>query len=97
MRSANINDPFASNKKIETLLSLFSEQNQREQFASMLNRLGDVIYKKKNFYYDDILEKRAKILKRIHLAASREKAREKVKSKFLFYSSFFFKIKSLNF
>lgn len=47
----------------------------------MLNKLGDVIYKKKNFYYDDILEKRAKILKRIHLAASREKAREKVKKK----------------
>jgi hypothetical protein len=33
---------------------------------------------KKTLYYDSVLQKRISILKRIHLALSREKAREKV-------------------
>lgn len=52
-----------------------------QQYLEAISQLvNDLQHKsvKKTTYYDSILEKRISILKRIHLALSRERAREKV-------------------
>lgn len=68
-------------KRAEELLDILVEHSDGDTTEISKKLATDVqqtISGKRTLYYDSVLKKRISILKRIHLALSREKAREKV-------------------
>jgi hypothetical protein len=66
-------------KRAEELLPIVQESRTKTITATLISDLQQSLIGKHTLYYDSVLQKRISILKRIHLAMNREKAREKVK------------------
>lgn len=73
-------------KRAEELLPIVQESRTKTITASLISELQQSLIGKHTLYYDSVLQKRISILKRIHLAMNREKAREKVMSSLTFFN-----------
>lgn len=72
--------------RAEEITVLFEEEDVKtaEALKTDLTKELNESFAKRSLYYETVLQKRLSILKRIHLAVSREKEREKVRLVVLF-------------